>query len=305
MPHHRPQMEALAEWKWRHRQRTPPPRDLPRVVLEELPPELREEVGRHAGLRPLLRLARMSTTMRDHVDRLFVFIFNRDITDALAPPWSDLVAIRNMRRMVLNDPTGEHYSPQREAELPYIFLQLLFLPRPYYIYNLAEAHQQKLNLCAIYRRVCQKLANRFVLELEVAYRNAIEEGTQQEIVWQDFISVERSFKAVIRPPSKRWVLLHTGATLTFTALESVAPEMLPHLRAFQRLAPSIDRLATDDNVCIAWSNAFLNLLFDEGTWFESSMKWDNPRGAPNTQLKRVAGLRTLTRPKIEEVELIS
>jgi hypothetical protein len=290
-------MEALAEWLWQRRPRSPP-RDLPRLVLEELPPELREEVGRHAGLRPLLRLAKTSATLRDHVDRVFVFIFNRDIVDPLAPPWSDLVAILNMRRMALADPMGEHYPPHREAELPYVFLQLLFLPRPYYIYNLAEAHQQKLNLCAIYLRVCEKLANRFVFELEVAYRNAMEEGTPQEILWIE--SDDRSFVAVIQPPSKTWLLLHTDARLTFTVLKSIAPEMLPHVEAFRRLAPSIDRLASDDNVCVAWTNAFLNLLLDVSTRFESEMKWPNHRGAPNTWLVRVAGLRTLTRPKIEE-----
>jgi hypothetical protein len=291
-------MEALAEWLWQRRPRSPP-RDLPRLVLEELPPELREEVGRHAGLRPLLRLARMSTTMRDHVDRLFVLIFNRDIVDVLAPPWTDLVAIMNMRRMVLTDPTGKHYPEHREAELPYIFLQLLFLPRPYYIYDLAEAHQQKLNLCAIYLRVCEKLANRFVFELEVAYRNALEEADEEEIRWLEPTKPERSFVALISPPSRNWLLQQTDSVIVFKARDPVAPEILRHVQALRRLAPSIGRLATDETVCAAWVNAFMNLLLDVSMGFVSFMKWRNPG---QKRLVRTAGLSTLTRPKIIDMD---
>jgi hypothetical protein len=293
-------MEALVEWMWARRPRTPP-RDLPSFILEELPAEMREEVGRHAGLRPLLRLAQANQTFRDHVDRMFVFIFNRDITDALAPPWSDKAAIRSMRQMVLNDPTGEYYSPQREAELPYIFLQLLFLPRPYYIYDLAEARQQKLNLCAIYRRVCQKLAFRFVLELELAYRNATEELREQKISWIDLLNANRGFSAVIQPPTSAFWLLSGRSTLTITTLETDAPEMLPHTDAFRRLAPSIDRLTFDNKVCDAWFNAFMNLLLEVSTHFECVMTWDNTAEG-GIKRARVAGLNTLTRPKIIDME---
>jgi hypothetical protein len=292
-------MEALAEWLWQRRPRSPPRDPVPRLILEELPPELREEVGRHAGLRPLLRLAKTNATLRDHVDRVFVFIFNRDITDALAPPWSDLVAIRNMRRMVLADPTGKHYPKHREVELPYVFLQLLFLPWPYYIYNLAEAHQQKLNLCAIYLRVCEKLANRFVFELEVAYRNSQEEADEEEIRWLEPGSPERSFVAVISPPSRNWLLQHTDSVLVFKAPDPVAPEILRHVQALRRLAPSIGRLAFDETVCAGWVNAFMNLLLDVSMGFESFMKWRNPA---QKRLVRNAGLSTLTRPKIIDMD---
>jgi hypothetical protein len=286
-------MEALIEWIQRHRRPSPPTRPVPAFLMEELPPEMREEVGRHAGVRPLLRLAQTSQTLRDQVDRVFVFIFNRDISSALASPWKGREA-QLTRAGVLRDPAGDEYSPQREAALPYVFLQLLFLPHPHYIYDLTEAHQQKLNLCAIYRTVCQKLALRFVFELELAYRHSIEEESPQEILWIDVAMPDRSFTARINPPSQSWLRLRTESVLTFEALGSVAPEVLPHLDTFRRLAPSVVRLTFDDAVCLAWKQAFMNLLLEVSTRFESFMKLPMAGGA--RPQRRVAGLSTLTLP---------
>jgi len=289
-------MEAVLSWL-RPGRRAPLPRD----ILETLPPEMAEAIaGQVLGLRPLLRLAQVHPTWRDHVDRVFVFLFHRDIIDALEFPPRAPVSFKQGRDLVLADLSRTTYPPElehKELELPYLFLYLYFGPREQYHYDLTTAREQKLALGSLYRTVCQHLAVRFALEVAFAHREAEESSGVHWIRLRDTLDPERDFEIVASPLPMAW-LRRAATTMTLSVKatgQGGGPEMQRCLATFRQLAAQGPPTGSD--LRVAWINAFMNLLLGVSTYFilEGAVP-----GAAN--LVRIMGLRTLMQTVILEVQ---
>jgi hypothetical protein len=294
-----PSLSDLVAWLLQRR----PVREPPPFPLEELPPELQRMIDLKPGVRPLLRFAQASRVTRAIIDRIFVHIFNRDVWRYVAWPTAT-ESERLFKAAVEKKVRGDLWTDTTPPDLAYKALQY---PVPHYLYRLfffgaereaprGQEHEQKLRLADLYKRVCLKLAEGFVAELEFAYRRALEEGQSLTIRWVDPEVPAQSFRAIFLVPLHEW---SWDQGLTFTSIEAAAPppNMVPHLAVLTRLASSIGRLGRDD-VRRAWMNAFMDVLLDAGMRFESYI----PLGGG---FHRRLGLQTMVNPFVEKISVSS